>query len=131
MENVIPIEDLPAFIDATIAKVSEGVALARRRGILAELPKEVQFDVTVIQTWQSPTLVIVATDISNGSDTGTSTSTSTQKGTSKRVSEESGTSTGTKKGSSKRVSEESNKSDRNSSDQSTSAGQNNSYTYTE
>jgi hypothetical protein len=112
MENVIPIEELPAHIDRVINQVNEGVVLARKRGILAEFPDDggvIQFDVVVVFKWQSPDLVIVGTDTSKGSDTGTNT----QKSTSKRVSEDSSSS------------------EDRSNDRSSSSGQNASYTYTD
>ena len=113
MENVIPIEDLPDFIDRAIAKVSEGVALARSRGILAELPKEIQFDVVLIEKWQSKDLLISSSDSSISMDSGTSASTSTQKGSSSRTSSENDRGTSS------------------SNDYSQSGGQNNNYTYTD
>jgi len=93
--------------------VNEGVALARRRGILAELPKEVQFDVTLIRKWQSPDLVIVGTDITTGTDKGTSTSTGTQSGSSTRTGSEKSESTS------------------QSTDNGSSSGQNANYTYSD
>jgi hypothetical protein len=113
MENVIPIEDLPDFIDRAIAKVSEGVALARSRGILAELPKEIQFDVVLIEKWQSQDMPIIGVENSTSTETGNGTSTSTQTGGSTRTSTESDSGTNT------------------SSDTGQTAGQNNNYTYTD
>lgn len=102
MDNIITIEELPEFIDMAIAKVNEGVALARRRGILAELPKEVQFDVTLVTKFQ--TLTIVSKDGSVSNDVSTSNGTSTSKSDGTRTGTESSTSTGT--GSDTRTSEE-------------------------
>jgi hypothetical protein len=109
MENIIPIAELPAFIDEAIAKVNEGVALARRRGILAELPKEVQFDVLLVSKWQDPNHKSVSTE--KTSDAGESET--VQSGTSYRTSKETG------------------EQESRSADQSTSAGQNATYTYSD
>jgi hypothetical protein len=111
MENVIPIADLPGFIDDAIAKVYEGVALARRRGILAELPKEVQFDVTVIKTWQAPNLEIIGTETTESRDNGTSKNTQASNST--------------------RTSNDSSTTNRTGSNNGASAGQNANYTYTD
>ena len=81
MENVVRIEDIPAFVERTIVAVRDGIALVRKTGVLAELPKEIQFDMTVIGLWQSPDLAVVTTDSSTGSDTGSSTTTQTGIGT--------------------------------------------------
>jgi hypothetical protein len=113
MQNVVPIDDLPDFIDRAIAKVSEGVALARRRGILAELPNEVQFEVTVVSRWQHPDLVIVDTNTSTGRDNGTNTSVSAQKGGGTRTSTEKSTT------------------ESESKDESNAASTNGNYTYTD
>mgnify|MGYP007090082741 CR=1 FL=1 len=109
MENIITIEELPAFIDEAIAKVNEGVALARRRGILAELPKDVQFDVLLVSKWQDPNHKAVSTE--KTSDTGESQT--VQSGTSYRASKENS------------------EGESRSADQSNSAGQNATYTYSD
>jgi hypothetical protein len=75
MENIVRIEDIPDFVERTIAAVRDGIALVRKAGVLAELPKEIQFDMTVIGIWQSPDLAVVTTDSSTGNDTGSSIST--------------------------------------------------------
>lgn len=109
MENIITIEELPAFIDDAIAKVNEGVALARRRGILAELPKEVQFDVLLVSKWQDPNHKAVSTEKTSDN------------GESKTVQD----------GTSVRTSQENSKQSSNSSNQNNSAGQNATYTYSD
>lgn len=81
MENVVRIEDIPASVERTIAAVRDGIALVRKTGVLAELPKEIQFDMTVVGIWQSPDLAVVTTDISTGNDTGSSTTTQMGLGT--------------------------------------------------
>ena len=93
MENVVRIEDIPAFVERTIAAVRDGIALVRKTGVLAELPKEIQFDMTVIGTWQSPDLAVVTTDSSTGNDTGSSIS--TQMGIGSVVSHDEGRGNGT------------------------------------
>ena len=107
MENVVRIEDLPDFINRTLLAIREGVALARKSGLLTEFPEKVDFDMTVIGTWQSPDLAVVSTDTSTSNDAGTSTS--TQDGSGTRTESSAGTSS--------------------SSDSNNSNGTNASYTY--
>ena len=142
MENVVRIEDIPEFVERTISAVRDGIALVRKTGVLAELPKEIQFDMTVIGAWQSADLELVSTDTSTGSDngssvteqngTGTSTSedagTSTSEDAGTSTSEDTGTSTSEDTGTSTGTSTE--KTTSTGTDASTSAGQNASYTYT-
>jgi hypothetical protein len=68
MENIITHEDLPEFIRKTLVAVRDGVALTRESNILADLPKEVQFNVTVIGRWQASDLAVISTDTSTGKD---------------------------------------------------------------
>lgn len=54
MDNVVPIEDLAAVVENTILEIQKGVAAARSKGgIIVDLPKEVQFTVTVVKAWQA------------------------------------------------------------------------------
>ena len=96
MENVIPIEDLAKFIESVVVQVNEGVALARSHDcLLAELPEQVQFEVTVFSKWQ--VLEIKGGRISQSNDTDTTKSTTTQSGSKK--SESKSQSKGTSEGS--------------------------------
>jgi hypothetical protein len=53
IENIVRVSELDAFIAETIKKVNDGVAKARTAGVLAELPKEIQFDVILIREWEA------------------------------------------------------------------------------
>lgn len=46
MENVVQIENLAAFLEDTVAEVQRGLFKARQRGLVIEMPEEI--DVTVI-----------------------------------------------------------------------------------
>lgn len=119
MENVIPIAQLPAFIDEAIAKVTEGVRLARERGILAELPKEIQIDAVVVTDWQALEVISKETgtskEIGIGSENGESTENSEASDGSETI--ESGGSSEASEGT--------------DNDSNTGASQNNSYTYSD
>lgn len=109
MDNIITHEELPEFIRKTIVAVRDGVALTRDSKILADLPKEIQFNVTVIGRFQASDLAVISTDKSTGSDNskgidrsvgsdtskGTDVSTGTDHSTSKDVSSGGDQSTGT------------------------------------
>jgi hypothetical protein len=46
-DKSINLSELDTYIDLVISKINAGVAAARARGILAEMPTEVQFSCTV------------------------------------------------------------------------------------
>jgi hypothetical protein len=111
--EIVQENNLSDFIKAQLAKVNEGVWEARKAGLNVLMPEALQFDVTVIRKWQSEDLEIVGKDTTKSTDTGGGTSTSIQEGSGSRVSTDKGEST------------------RQGRDNSTSAGTNANYTYTE
>ena len=82
MENIIRIEDLPEFVEKTILAVREGVALTRAAGLLAELPKEIKFDMVVVSAFQALEVSSRENSTSTDSDQSESQSTGTDNGTS-------------------------------------------------
>jgi hypothetical protein len=54
-ETIIRQSELSAFVTNTLLNIREGVAVARNKGLLAELPEEVQITATVIndEGWQA------------------------------------------------------------------------------
>lgn len=60
MAEVVQIENLDAYIAEAISKVNNGVASARKNGIMAELPEKLDFDVVVIASggWQALDAVV-------------------------------------------------------------------------
>lgn len=60
MAEVVQIENLDAYIAEAILKVNNGVAAARKNGVLAELPEKLDFDVVVIASggWQALDAVV-------------------------------------------------------------------------
>lgn len=55
MDTAINITNLAAYIDETLLSINDGVAASRIRGIQAEMPLEVKFDVSVTFDSQSAT----------------------------------------------------------------------------
>ncbi len=47
MPNIIPISKLDSVVDLTIARVIRGLALARKRGFVVRMPKEIVFNLSV------------------------------------------------------------------------------------
>lgn len=80
--DIVPIEKLDEYIALAIEKVNNGVASARKLGIQAELPRELQFSMVVIapQGWQA--LEASTTEAGSTKETGGTTETSTTKETS-------------------------------------------------
>ena len=68
MENVVPIANLPAFIEETVLQVRTGLAQARIAGTLVEMPEVIQFSVIVVKSWQPELLAYDSVDI--GTNTG-------------------------------------------------------------
>jgi hypothetical protein len=69
MDNIVRMEDLPEFIAETMERINAGVLLARQRGMYPELPSEVQFDLTLVKSFQ--VLEVKSFDTSTGTDTST------------------------------------------------------------
>lgn len=53
MENIVRMEELASVVEETLLKINDGVAAARKRGVLADVPKEVTFSITVISSFQA------------------------------------------------------------------------------
>jgi hypothetical protein len=68
MENVVPIEQLDAFISEIISKVNAGAWEARQKGIAANLPEAIQISAIVVRQWQPESLA--ATTERAGTETG-------------------------------------------------------------
>lgn len=52
-DEVLRLEDISDFIEEVVAKVRDGVAASRKRGILCDMPDEITFSVTVVKEWQA------------------------------------------------------------------------------
>jgi hypothetical protein len=52
-DEVVRLEELPAFVSSVIEGISKGVAELRAKGINAEMPTEVGFNVIVVKEWQA------------------------------------------------------------------------------
>jgi hypothetical protein len=87
MENVVMMQDVAAVVEETIAAIRDGVAAARDAGIQAEMPTAVQFQMTVVKSWQ--TLEIIGFEMGENEErqggtstvAGTSTQNETTNGT--------------------------------------------------
>jgi hypothetical protein len=53
MENIVRISELPKFIEDTVLAVSSGLAAARAKGVLVDMPKEIQFTAIVVSDFQA------------------------------------------------------------------------------
>lgn len=52
MPEVITIEEIPDLITRTVDGIASGVAALRAKGIMAEMPPEIQVQAVVISKWQ-------------------------------------------------------------------------------
>lgn len=80
MENVVPIEQLDSFIEEVIAKVNAGAWAARQKGVAANLPEAIQFQVTVVKQWQVESLAATVERLSTQSEHQGGTTRETQTG---------------------------------------------------
>lgn len=107
--EVVEISNLDSLIAETIRKVNDGVAAARKNGVLAELPGSIDFQVTVIADdgWQALDSVITDEGSVTEKAGGGKTTTVTERGSS--VERQTGTSTDTDTGSTRQISSGTNK----------------------
>lgn len=96
MENIVRIEELSDFVNATLTEINRGVAAARADGLVCDLPKEVQFSVLVVKEFQA--LELQGAVVSESVETQGGGSTETSTGEEKQQTESSGKSTASKKG---------------------------------
>lgn len=108
MDNVVRIEELPGVIERTLQGIRQGVAAARKDGLLAELPEAVDFNLIVIDKWQELETQGGQTTESEETQGGGTVETSkgTEDSTQERNSQETRQSTETSEQDSKRESEE-------------------------
>lgn len=98
MENIVRISDLPKFIEDTVLAVNAGLAAARVKGVLVDMPKEIQFSAIVVSDFQALELqggdVVESVEEQGGGSKETTTGEDTQRtqseqtGETKRISEE-------------------------------------------
>lgn len=96
MENIVRIEELAGFVNATLTEINRGVAAARAEGLVCDLPKEVQFSVLVVKEFQA--LELQGAMVSESIEERGEGSVENTTGQENQESNSSGKSTATKKG---------------------------------
>jgi hypothetical protein len=51
--NIVRMEDIPACVQETLAGIRDGLLAARAKGILAEYPDFVDFEMLVVKQWEA------------------------------------------------------------------------------
>lgn len=78
MENVVYLSELDAHIAEAIEKVNNGVKLARAKGIQAELPAKIDFDLIAVVRWQELAMESGESGVTKETQSGGTTETSSQ-----------------------------------------------------
>lgn len=90
--NIVNIEEIESCVARSLQAIRDGVAAARKAGVSAMMPDEVEFRMTVIKDWQKLEIVTNESDSNSetqgGSTTETTTEKETRKGTEKSVRDE-------------------------------------------
>jgi hypothetical protein len=90
MENIVPIAELRNHVDRVLEEIRHGVHAQRQKGLIVDMPDEVQFDCEVIFEFQS--LEIRRASVTEGGDSRTQDEISTESGETTRTGEQSQTS---------------------------------------
>jgi hypothetical protein len=90
--NIVNLEEIETCVARALQGLRDGVAAARKAGVSAMMPDEVEFRMTVIKDWQKLEIVTNESGSNNetqgGSTTETTTEKESRKGTEKSVRDE-------------------------------------------